>query len=197
LRARARPTGRSALKVIGGTGRWQTWPARAGTPGYTDRESRQAVPSDRAANFSQRRRYSRSAAATSRRGRSQPIPYLLLVHIRRIVTNMHEFTLVLLCLGLLIFITNILYGIVGAMIGARKGQGGLAFVLGVLFGRIGVLIAFFSSGNRKTCPYCRELIHKDATVCPHCQRDQPKPAPPRSPSVAARQSVESAPPPTS
>jgi predicted amidophosphoribosyltransferase len=53
-----------------------------------------------------------------------------------------------------------------------------------------------SKGNRKTCPHCRELIHKDATVYPHCQRDQPKPAPPRSPSVAAGQSVEPAPPPT-
>jgi hypothetical protein len=64
-----------------------------------------------------------------------------------------------------------LFGIVAAIIGARKGEGFTMFVVGVLLGPFGILIAIFSQGNRKTCPHCRELIHEDATVCSHCQRD--------------------------
>jgi predicted amidophosphoribosyltransferase len=70
------------------------------------------------------------------------------------------------------------------------------FIIGVLLGPFGILIALFSQGNRKRCPHCRELIDKDATVCSHCHRDQPKPAPPRLPSVASSQSVTPTPSPT-
>lgn len=34
---------------------------------------------------------------------------------------------------------------------------------------------FASSSNshqgKKQCPYCKEWIHKDATICPHCRKD--------------------------
>lgn len=65
----------------------------------------------------------------------------------------------------------ILCGIIAAMIGSKKGEGCLAFILGVILGPFGILIALFSTGNRIQCPYCKELIHKDANVCPHCQRE--------------------------
>src|SRR6266540_877282 len=65
----------------------------------------------------------------------------------------------------------ILCGVVAAMIGAKKGFGGSGFVVGLLLGPIGILIAIFAKGDRKSCSYCKEWIHKDATVCPHCQRE--------------------------
>jgi len=30
-----------------------------------------------------------------------------------------------------------------------------------------------SASGRVPCPFCKELIHIDAVVCPHCQRDLP------------------------
>jgi hypothetical protein len=65
------------------------------------------------------------------------------------------------------------FGIVGAMIGSRKGSGCAGFALGIILGPIGLLIALVMKGKRVNCPYCKELISKDATVCPKCQRDQP------------------------
>ena len=65
----------------------------------------------------------------------------------------------------------LLCGIIAAMIGSQKGEGCFAFIMGVLFGPFGILFALVSNGNRKVCPSCKELIHKDAMVCPHCQRD--------------------------
>lgn len=61
-------------------------------------------------------------------------------------------------------------GIISYYIGAQKGEGGCAFVTGLLLGPIGILIALIGKGNRKHYEHCRELMHKDATVCPHCQR---------------------------
>jgi hypothetical protein len=69
-----------------------------------------------------------------------------------------------------IVIIWILCGIVAAMIGAKKGMGSSAFVVGFLLGPFGILIALLSKGDRRSCLYCKEWIHKDATVCPHCQR---------------------------
>jgi ribosomal protein L40E len=77
-----------------------------------------------------------------------------------------------------------LFGTVAAMIGAKKGEGCLMFFLGFLLGPFGILIALFSSGNRKVCPHCRELIDQDATVCSHCHRDQPRPPKQTSPAPA-------------
>ena len=62
-------------------------------------------------------------------------------------------------------------GVVAAMIGSKKGEGCAGFIFGVLLGPIGILIAVLSSGNRKSCPSCKEMINKQAKVCPHCQRD--------------------------
>jgi hypothetical protein len=66
----------------------------------------------------------------------------------------------------------ILCGVVAAMIGAKKGVARAEFYAGLFLGPIGILIAIFSKGDRKSCSYCKEWIHKDATVCPHCQRER-------------------------
>jgi len=65
----------------------------------------------------------------------------------------------------------LLFGIVASIIGSQKGSGCLGFMLGILLGPFGVLIMIFVPGNRRTCPYCKELIHKEAARCPHCQKD--------------------------
>lgn len=71
-------------------------------------------------------------------------------------------------IGILIWF---LCGIVACMIGAGKGEGCLSFIVGFLLGPFGILIAIFSKGDRETCPYCKELVHKDAIVCKHCGRN--------------------------
>lgn len=70
-----------------------------------------------------------------------------------------------------IFFLWLFCGVIAATIGAKKGEGCGAFFVGIVFGPFGILFALLSKGNRKTCPYCRELIHNEATVCSHCQRD--------------------------
>jgi hypothetical protein len=62
-------------------------------------------------------------------------------------------------------------GIIAAMIGSKKGESCLGFIIGALLGPIGILLAILSRGNRKACPSCKEMINKKAKVCPHCQRD--------------------------
>lgn len=70
----------------------------------------------------------------------------------------------------------LLCGVVAGMIGSKKGEGCLSFIVGVLFGPFGILFAALSKGNRQTCPHCKEQVHKDAVVCSHCQRDLKGPA---------------------
>jgi hypothetical protein len=79
----------------------------------------------------------------------------------------------------------LLCGIVAAYIYQRKGRSGLAaFIIGVLLGPIGVILALlsstdekavekkqFASGEMKKCPHCAELIKNDAKVCKFCGRD--------------------------
>ncbi len=68
--------------------------------------------------------------------------------------------------GLIIF--WLFCGIIGAMIGSRKGAGCGGFLLGILLGPLGVIISIVMTGDRKPCPYCKELIQKDAVKCPKC-----------------------------
>jgi hypothetical protein len=76
----------------------------------------------------------------------------------------------------------IICGIVAAIIGNQKGEGCAGFILGVVLGPIGILLALGSKGNRKQCPFCKEMIHREALVCPRCQREMP--APPTTPTPA-------------
>jgi len=61
-------------------------------------------------------------------------------------------------------------GLISAAIGSGKGEGCTGFLVGAVLGPFGILIAILSTGNRIPCPHCRELMHRDASVCPRCQR---------------------------
>jgi hypothetical protein len=63
-----------------------------------------------------------------------------------------------------------LCGIVATIIGSKKGEGVLGFIVGFLLGPVGVLMAILSKGDRKSCSFCKESIHKKATVCRYCQK---------------------------
>lgn len=87
---------------------------------------------------------------------------------------MEEFSLFLL-LG------SIVVGFfVGHVIGGSRGRPDEGGCLGGLLGPIGWLIVLFLPREGRRCPFCREVVAPDATVCPHCQRDIPLPAPPAS-----------------
>lgn len=92
----------------------------------------------------------------------------------------------------------LLCGLTAAVIYRQKGRSGaVAFVVGVILGPIGVLLAALSSADKpaieaqqlatgaaRKCPHCGELVRPEATVCRHCQRELAPPAPP--PAGAAR-----------
>lgn len=65
----------------------------------------------------------------------------------------------------------IICGIIGAIIGSRKGSGCAGVALGFLLGPLGIIIVLVMRGNRKACPHCKELIHSEATTCKHCGKD--------------------------
>ena len=79
----------------------------------------------------------------------------------------------------------LLCGVLAATIYSRKGRSGAAaFIVGLLLGPIGVLLAAISStdgaaleqkqlatGQLKKCPHCGEMIRPEATVCRFCHRD--------------------------
>lgn len=59
--------------------------------------------------------------------------------------------------------------VISAAIGSSKGETVSAFIMGIILGPLGILVALLSSGNRIPCPACREKIHKKAAICPHCR----------------------------
>lgn len=71
-------------------------------------------------------------------------------------------------MGAYIFI-GLLCGVIAAMIGSRKGEAFVGFVVGFLLGPFGILIELFSKGKRTLCPFCKELVNCSATICKHCR----------------------------
>jgi len=71
-------------------------------------------------------------------------------------------------LGAIIWIVSI---IIGVSVGSKKGEGCISLFFCVLLGPFWLPVVFLSKGNRKKCHFCKELIHKEAIVCPHCQKD--------------------------
>ena len=65
----------------------------------------------------------------------------------------------------------VICGIVAAVIGSRKGAGGVSFLLGLLLGPLGIIISIVIKGNRIQCPSCREYIDPAALKCPKCQEN--------------------------
>ena len=71
------------------------------------------------------------------------------------------------------FIIWVVSVLISTAIGSKKGNPISGFIVGILLGPIGVILAILSSDNtRINCKYCAENIRKEAVICPHCQRDQ-------------------------
>lgn len=80
-------------------------------------------------------------------------------------------------------ITWLVCGFICSMIAGAKGRGaGTFFVLGVLFGPLGVVLCAVvprndraieqdavKSGDMKKCPHCAEVVKAEANICKHCR----------------------------
>ena len=60
------------------------------------------------------------------------------------------------------------------IVGVRKGELWAAALSGLIFGPLGIVFAILSRGSRVSCPFCKESIHEEATVCPHCRQTLPQ-----------------------
>ena len=65
----------------------------------------------------------------------------------------------------------VLCGVIAGVVGQGKGQGCAGLLAGFLFGPLGIVLMLFTSGDRKRCVACKELVHKGATRCPKCQTE--------------------------
>lgn len=86
----------------------------------------------------------------------------------------------LLTAGILILIVWLICAAIGASLWRGKGgDGGDGFIVGLFFGPIGLLFlailtpkaAMTQRETTRECPHCKEAMKRDASVCPHCQRD--------------------------
>ena len=78
------------------------------------------------------------------------------------------------------FVWAFAFGTASAVVWRRRGgNAGSGFIIGFLFGIFGLafcLLANTGAEQRertlyRDCPYCRERVRRDATVCPHCHRE--------------------------
>jgi len=86
-----------------------------------------------------------------------------------------------------LFVIWLICGVVSAIVATNKGRSGCGwFATGVLLGPLGFILALvvpkneprveqrsIRSGESKKCPFCAELVKREALVCKHCGRDLP------------------------
>jgi hypothetical protein len=102
-------------------------------------------------------------------------------------------SLVCMCISPLLSFWVFISSIVGKLIGDRKGRGGAGLLFGALLGPIGWLIILLGpdlkaeqeAAQLRKCPFCAELVQREAKVCKHCGKDitpdvaQPAPVTPK------------------
>ena len=64
----------------------------------------------------------------------------------------------------------LLFGLIGALIGNKKGRPLEGFFAGLLLGPIG-LIFIIARKPKWTCPECNGAVGKDVRKCKHCGSD--------------------------
>ena len=68
---------------------------------------------------------------------------------------------------LFLFVSWILWAAAGYKAGDARNAPVSGFILGLLFGPVGVVVALLDD-HRPRCAACRERIQRQASLCPHC-----------------------------
>lgn len=78
----------------------------------------------------------------------------------------------------IVIASGLIFGFISAMVWSGKGgHFGIGFLIGFLLGLIGLIIVAVAkpSGQKsktlRECPFCKTRMERDASVCPHCQRE--------------------------
>jgi hypothetical protein len=69
-----------------------------------------------------------------------------------------------------IIVSIMLSGYIGALIGQRRGRGMTGALLSIVLGPLGWLIVIIMpDANKAACPACRTMIPFDASICANCR----------------------------
>ena len=65
----------------------------------------------------------------------------------------------------------LLFALVGAALGQRRGVAFRGFIWGFFLGPIGCILVALLPGRSKICPQCGEIVRPEALICKHCRAD--------------------------